>query len=281
MTTVMNSTETGILGTCDIDADGLATDLDTMASFPYTDKYSDFVCGAWKSCAVWNGTGQGLDAGLDPYEGPAVVTDLGERLPYVRHLVGELFDLSLLKYGRLARLTPGSALVPHRDYLELDTNLIRIHLPLETDESCVSSHNTTLYHMNVGEIWFLDATQAHSAVSDWTKDRTHLVLDFQADSLAACFTGEVQSPSIPSTHQVARQPVDREELAAFERAGVLMDTTNYRDFLKIAIKTMFTRDITPDGVFDLLEGAARHSPAAARLDMIPPMRRYFLLARES
>ena len=279
--TVAQTTTTGLCATYSVDDEARTADMRTTETLAYTDTYGEFSCGAWKSVAMWNGTGRSLDTALDPYAGPGRITDVGERLPYLRWLVSELFDLSVLRYARIARLTPGSVLVPHRDYLELDSDLIRIHLPLETDDSCLNSDETTIYHMDVGEIWFLDATRTHSALSGWDRDRTHLVLDFRAGSLAACFAGDSQVPEIPESRRLPRDPLDPAAVAAFERGGALMDLHNHRDFLKIAIKGLFTRDITPEAVFDLWEAAARHSPVAELATIANEARTYFLLQRES
>jgi hypothetical protein len=270
--------ETRVLSTYTVDTDSLARDLASMESFPYTDTYGDFVCGAWKSCAVWNGTGAGGHTSLDAYDGPAMLTDLGLRLPYLQDLVGHLFDTSLLRYGRIARLTPGSALVPHRDYLELDSDLVRIHLPLETDDACLNSHENVVYHMNVGEIWFLDATKTHSAFSTWDRDRTHLVLDFRTASLDQIMTS-IPGQGIPSSHTITRPPLRVEEAEAFVAAGALMNPTTYREFLKIAITVLFTRDIEPTEVFSLIESAARRSGDPAVIALVAPMRAYFLHER--
>jgi hypothetical protein len=262
-----------------VDATALARDLATMESFPYTDTYGEFVCGAWKSCAAWNGTGAGGHTSLDAYEGPAVLTDLGLQLPYLNDLVNRLFDTSLLRYGRIARLTPGSALVPHRDYLELDSDLIRIHLPLETDDACLNSHEGVVYHMNVGEIWFLDATKTHSAFSAWDRDRTHLVLDFRAPSIDDVMTSGPGDGGIPPERTITRPPLTTEEAEAFVAAGALMKPSTHREFLKIAITALFTRDIAPEEVFTLFESAAERSDDPAVIETVAPMRGYFLHTR--
>jgi len=270
---------TGIVTSYAVDREALAADLDVMERFPYTDTYGEFVCGGWKSCAVYNGTARGLDASLDPYDGSALVTDLGRQLPYVRRLVEGMFRMSALKYGRIARLTPGSALVPHRDYLELDSDLVRVHLPLRTHESCVNSHDTTIYHMDVGEVWFLDATSTHSAISGWSKDRVHLVLDFHARSVAECFREAVNDPMIPRSRVRQRRPVEQLELDAFAESGVLMTMANVRDYFRIAIKALFDRALSPDDVFSLFEAAVARSGSAELGELVAPMRTYFLLAR--
>jgi hypothetical protein len=273
------ASETRLLSTYTVDAAALRHDLATMEAFPYTNTYSEFACGAWKSCAVWNGSGDGGQASLDAYVGPALLTELGEQLPYVEKLVGRVFDSSLLRYGRIARLTPGSALVPHRDYLELESNLIRIHLPLETDDTCLNSHENVIYHMNVGEIWFLDATKTHSALSSWNRDRIHLVLDFKADSIDKIMISDPSITGISTERDIARPPMTAAESEAFITAGALMTHATHRDFLKIAITVLFTRNVEPAEVFTLFEAAAERSGKPDVMEAVKPMRAYFLHTR--
>ncbi|QUQ67495.1 aspartyl/asparaginyl beta-hydroxylase domain-containing protein [Kutzneria sp. CA-103260] len=270
---------TRMLSTYTVDTEALARDLATMESFPYTNTYGEFACGHWRSCAAWNGSGDGLHTSLDAYDGPAVLTDLGKQLPYVEELVNRLFDVSLLRFGRIARLTPGSVLVPHRDYLELESDLIRIHLPLETDDSCLNSHENVIYHMNLGEIWFLDATKPHSAFSGWDRDRVHLVLDFKADSIGKILADDPAVTGIPADRTVSRPPMTPAESEAYVAAGALMTHVTHREFLKIAITALFTRDIEPTDVFSLFEAAAERSGDPDVLKAIEPMRAYFLHTR--
>ncbi|MEV7040407.1 aspartyl/asparaginyl beta-hydroxylase domain-containing protein [Amycolatopsis sp. NPDC051061] len=259
----------------------MTQDLQTAERCPYTDTYGEFACGAWKSCAVWNGTGDGLQTSLDAYDGPAVLTDLGKQLPYLEELVNRLFETSLLRYARIARLTPGSALVPHRDYLELESDLIRIHLPLETDDACLNSHENIVYHMEVGEVWFLDATKTHSAYSAWDRDRVHLVLDFHASSIDEVMVAAPSYGGIPAERAISRAPLADAESEAYVAAGALMTHTTHREFLKIAITTLFTRDIEPAEVFTLFEAAALRSGDPAVLAVVEPMRAYFLHTRQA
>jgi hypothetical protein len=50
---------TQILGQLEIDEPGLRGDLACSAGLPYSEHYTEFVCGrAWKSCMLWEPGGQ-------------------------------------------------------------------------------------------------------------------------------------------------------------------------------------------------------------------------------
>ena len=123
---------------------------------------------------LWNKSGDVEDNFLLDYDHPAQRTAYGAQMPYLVEVLRQTFDLKQLRFARLAKLTPGSVLVPHRDYLELKHDLTRVHIPLATDSACFSSEENTVYQMRRGEIWYMDATQVHSAASFSRKPRTHL-----------------------------------------------------------------------------------------------------------
>jgi hypothetical protein len=58
-----------------------------------------------------------------------------------------------------------------------------------------------------------------------------------------------------------------------------MKPSTHREFLKIAITALFTRDIAPEEVFTLFESAAERSDDPAVIETVAPMRGYFLHTR--
>ncbi|MFE5791314.1 aspartyl/asparaginyl beta-hydroxylase domain-containing protein [Streptomyces sp. NPDC056503] len=253
-------TRTTRITTLDLDTDRLATDLARAERFGYNDSYGEFICGSWRSCMLWNRTGDVDDRFLEDYAGPARSTEYGAALPYLTELMERHFLLEHLKFARIARLTPGSVLVPHRDYLELDADLTRIHLPLRTDELCSSSEDETIYRMRRGELWFLDATRAHSAASRSDRDRVHLILDFSTATPAeALRPGLPVSTGIPEDSLVARRPLRPGEYKHFEALADVIDETNYQDVLALVIKRYFEAELKAADVFRWLEGITRAS----------------------
>lgn len=234
-----------------LDEAALKEDLSRSDSFRFTEEYSEFSCGAWKGTALCNQSGQSDDTRITDYEGSYQVTDHGRRMPYVMSLINTHFRTDRLRFARLARMTPGSVLVPHRDYLELHQDLVRIHIPLHTSSDCFNSENETIYQMKLGDIWFIDATQAHSAVSFFAEDRTHLIVDFSTPTVedALAFAPE-QAAGIPSESLVPRRPLTDDELAAIRSLSSLISERNYRDVLSLLLKQYFVSDMSVSDIFD-------------------------------
>ncbi len=131
--------QTQRITTLDFDAVPLEVDLNATNQFRYSDAYSEFICGEWRSCMLFNKSGDVDDNFLEDYDHPARMTLYGSQMPYLMDVLRHSFNLEHLRLARLAKLTPGSVLVPHRDYLELKHDLTRIHIPLVTDSHCFSA----------------------------------------------------------------------------------------------------------------------------------------------
>lgn len=255
----------------ELDRARLSADLAAAEQFGYNDSYSEFICGSWRSCMLWNRTGDLTDAQLEDYRGAARITGYGGQLPYLTELVERTFRTDLLKFGRLARLTPGSVLVPHRDYLELEDDLTRLHIPLQTGPECFSSEDETVYQMAFGELWFLDATRAHSAASYADRDRVHLILDFATPDLAGVLrSGEVPREGIPQDSVVPRRPLKEGERESFLALAGVIGPGNFQDVLAIVIKRYFEAELAVSDVFGWLGAIAG---AAGQPDLVARARR--------
>lgn len=172
------------LATVDLDPVRTASDLAASQQFRYNDSYAEFVSiGRLYSTMLWNQSGELDESSLGDYDGPAQQTPNGRALPYFSEVLGRLFRMDRLKYLRFMRIAPGTVYVPHRDFLELKTQMLRIHLPVQTDDMVFASEENTVFRMRLGELWQLDASRTHCVGSFSTADRIHLVCDFVADSL--------------------------------------------------------------------------------------------------
>jgi L-proline cis-4-hydroxylase len=263
-----------------VDAAALDADIAAAGSLAYNDSYGDFICGTLRSAMLWNRTGKLGETLLADYTGAAQRTPNGDALPYVSELICRLFDTERLRYARLLCLAPGSVLVPHRDYLELSRNFYRIHVPLRTDEKCFSSEEDVVYQMRRGEIWFLDATKAHSAASFSTTDRIHLVVDLIADDLYSVLKFNPDpGQSIPESNTVRRRPPRSTEHSAFQALSGIISTENYKDILAIIIKMHFLVDLSANDVFALMKKIAADSRQADVLDKAVWHEEYCLVRR--
>ena len=134
----------------------------------------------------------------------------------------------------------------------MNQDLVRIHIPLHTSSDCFNSENETIYQMKLGDVRFIDATQAHSAVSFFAEDRTHLIVDFSTPTVeeALAFTPE-QGTGIPSESSVSRRPLTDDQLAAIRGLSAVISERNYRDIMSLLLKQYFASDITISDVFNM------------------------------
>jgi hypothetical protein len=258
----------------------LRNDLDQCDRFRYSDAYNEFTCGSWKGAALCNNSGDIHDTRITDYEGPCRITDHGARMPYVMEVVRENFRTEHLRFVRLGRITPGSVMVPHRDYLELEEDLTRIHLPLHTSPDCYSSENDSVYQMKLGDVWFIDATQAHSAVSFFTEDRTHLILDFGTATVEEALRFEPDpSAGIPADALVPRSPLTAEQRDALLGLSAVITPYNYRDVLALVIKQYFVSEISVEEIFELSCKIAAEAGQADALSKLTWLHTHALVAR--
>ena len=199
-----------------IDSNLLRKELVQISSFQFSNVYQEFICGEFRSCMLWNKRGDIKDSILEKYDTPAKETDYINQLPYLKKLITNTFNLDHLRFARILSLAPNSVFMPHRYYLELKNNYIRIHLPIKTDQNFFHSEEGEVYHMSQGEVWYLDATKIHSAASFSSQTRLHLVLDFAyTDDLSTLFRIDLAHHnlnSIPDTSHIQRQSISNEAL---------------------------------------------------------------------
>lgn len=119
-------------------------------------------------------------------------TPLRAQLEAVNKLCKPLSDLAELHRIRLMRLAPGGGeLQRHTDLVDKDSGIgdgsvARFHIPLVTNDQCVfGSWNMrgekTEARMRVGECWYLDTRKPHTAINMGDSERTHLVVDVEAN----------------------------------------------------------------------------------------------------
>lgn len=262
-------------------SDLLANDLEVAESFVFNGAYSEFVFGEWRSCMLWNTSGDIAEGHLSNSDHAARLTAYGAAMPYLRAMIERTFRLDRLRFGRLARMMPDTVLVPHCDFLELDRGLVRVHVPLTTSRACLNAEEDRVFHMAEGEIWHLDARRIHSAASTWDRARTHLILDFASGGspektlridCASCMT-------VPDDALVARPSLTPEEETSLMALGDVIDRFNHRDILAILIRKAFTRHMPLQSIFTRLAAMAERSGHADLIEIIDHQRRYYTVAR--
>jgi len=272
----------GRLTKLQLDLRSLSEDLDCAERFSYHEPYSEFVCGRWQSCMLWNESGDANDSRIADHQTAAVMTSFGKQLRYVSGMLTSMFHCEHLRFARLARVLPGTVLVPHRDYLELSRPLLRIHIPLRTDERSFLSEGSLVYRMNVGEMWFLDATQLHSAASYSSSPRVHLILDFRdgCSLVNISRTAIDEQAGIPEEAIVSRPALSSSDLEGILALHEILDEDNYRDILAILIRKHFSKNCDASAIFDWLSQIAQRSGKSALIDRADRDANYFMKYRE-
>jgi hypothetical protein len=118
--------------------------------------------------------------GHAPAEGDLPVTDrpVLDRLPYIRWIIEELLAAEPLRC-LLARLPAGAVIAPHVDRPPYFSKTLRVHIPVETNESVHMVANETSYSMAEGEVWVLNNSGLHAVWNAHpTRARTHLICDY-------------------------------------------------------------------------------------------------------
>jgi len=264
-----------------IDIARLREDLAEIETFRFDEPYKDFVCGRWQSCMLYNQDGDAASAALGAHDKPAVATEFGARLPFISDFIASTFCTDKLRFARLARIMPRTVLVPHCDYLELKEPLRRIHIPLVSDDQSFLSENHVVYRMRVGEMWFINATQPHSAASFSETSRLHLIVDFVAGQRLGdvCFGPVTEPQGIAEDAIVVRPCLTSVDVDGIMALSAVIDEDNYRDILALLIRKHFRYHSEAAGVFDWLAAIANNSGNRSLVKRVEVDAKYFLKTR--
>lgn len=273
------------IGKLDIDQPRLLKELERIKEFKFSEAYSDYLCGGpWKSVMLWSSGGDSGDGFLTNYDGkkPSAWTSYAEQLPYLMEIIERSFNLQYLDFARIGMFS-NSVIIPHKDLLELDKLLHRVHVPLITNDNCFFAEGNVVYRMRFGEAWFFDASYMHSAASFSEEYRVHLILDFadvdNADKLVKFKRDPRQE--IPRESIQPRGKLTQPERNALMQLASVIDANNYKDIFSIVIKKHYDRDGGDNFVWDTVMNIAKSSCNAAIDTKIQEMYRYYMVQRSA
>jgi len=118
--------------------------------------------------------------GFAPAAGDLPVEDqpILSSLPYIRSIISQTIAAPPLRC-LLARLRPGGIIRMHKDRAPYFGKTLRVHVPVETNESVAMLCAGWCYHLACGEVWVLNNSAEHAALNSHPLDaRTHLICDF-------------------------------------------------------------------------------------------------------
>ena len=169
-------------------------------------KAGDKSLEGWVNFPIINGTGQGGDVGLKPYDGPPRTTELAAQLPAVSRIVADFLGEGLsIRIGRIAILGQRDVLRPHIDTFP-NTRLL---IPLtEQGDDFRHLYDNACFAMRVGEVWGGDGTTCHGAANvAETGHRVLLLLDVVGPDEAEASPPWLRAPwRIPPSSFVRRAP---------------------------------------------------------------------------
>lgn len=117
----------------------------------------------WKGVTVFK---KGLDLHLN-------------KLPELKNIVSQLGEENIVGINYF-NLEANSNLHEHRDMNgNLLFGIVRIHIPLKTNEQAFMFIEKVKYHLSIGTAWALDTSGLHSLSNGPLDNRIHLVVDIK------------------------------------------------------------------------------------------------------
>ena len=203
----------------------------------------------------------------------------GERadLPYVLTVLEDTFNMRYVDCAQIFAAQGGGYVRPHRDWLPAQALYTRIHIPLQTADEAFNSEEDRLFHMRVGEIWFLDAGRPHSGGCFSEKTRLHLVVDLDPDvPFAHALRRDSYAPKTVAS--LPRPQFTAEHLGAIYALGAIANTDNLSTLADMLGTVHFDKAVSCAALYDWLIEIARRSKCAALLDRAVEYRAKYLLA---
>jgi hypothetical protein len=156
------------------DPNRLAADLDRMDPGWWHAHLGPYHDGNWESIALW---APGGDRRNQTTRGGAfAATEALRRCDYV----AEVIDAFPGRKNRIRflRLKAGGQIFAHSDPMhQIEHGVVRIHIPVRTNQSVEFSVHGRRLAMQPGEAWYVDVRFRHSVSNLGAQHRVHLVID--------------------------------------------------------------------------------------------------------
>lgn len=274
-----------MIGKVLISEEPLQKDLQTIAQFPILEEeYAEFGIGSWKNHSLWNENGDFADTQYRAYDTSMQITELGEKLPYITQLIKENFDMTYLKMVRARNLINGFV-IPHKDFVEFNqskTYYLRVFIPLENNTDSYHSDEKSVFQMQKGEVWRLDASIVHAAANFGSDSRVHLCLDFQFPEkqphesifLNPGIAEAVVPPTVP-TRKILHTLED-----TLQQLTGRINKTNILETIVDLTKLHFHYDVSILDCYDWLIKIARQSGCEEILEKSRSLKKYMIESRE-
>lgn len=271
-----------VIGSIDLDERLLNSEIEQILQFgDVKEEYSEYRFGIWKNYVLWNGSGNRKDTLFKGPQGGAIKTEFGRQLNYINSIIEENFHTEKIKMVR-ANLLRDALLIPHRDYVEFKDDsdrMARIHVPIKTDSKCLHSEDGNVFHMRLGEIWYLDVSRVHSACNLSETPRISLVLDFCLDGAPLESLLKSDRLKVPKPQMTERKPIDDNFLQAVASLKHIVNQENYRDIVQLLSRVHFYREVDQTVLFDWLIDICRGQDDQALLEKSMRFKTYMVKDR--
>ena len=278
----MRHMDTQVVQKIKIDESLFLKELGIISDFKFSDTYKEFICGSWTSCMLYNRSGDPCDTAVFDYASQSIGTPYIARLSYINQLINAIFHISSLKFARLVLLGPNSVVIPHRDYLELNKDLLRFHIPLKTNDQCFNSEEDAVYHMAIGEVWYINATKIHSAGNFSSDTRMHLILDFDFSTSFSNILKDYRATAplqIPEANIVKRSEFSRDFVEHLPILAKFMDIHTFYDIVSVLVKQHFYKKVHAAEMFDWLSLISEHTNEQQMREKISWLKKYCIKQR--
>lgn len=128
-------------------------------SLPYPPPATDYADGSWTD---W------------------MNTSYLEKSPYLKSIVDTFSEFTTVNLVRLLFLAPNSIVKEHTDptlAIEEEKSMIRLTIPIGTNEGVSFILNDNVVPMQMGECWYLRLTNPHRVNNNGATDRINLTID--------------------------------------------------------------------------------------------------------
>jgi L-proline cis-4-hydroxylase len=207
--------------------------------------------GSWKYCVLRQD---------DSSNGKSPDPGLRRSLSYIDEVIERAFRTELLRRVWVFSAQRGGYIRPHRDWQGIEPAFTRLHIPIQTNNQCFNSENDLVYHMDVGEIWFVDGSRPHSGGCFSESSRLHLALDFvpQTD-LTDLFRDREQYRPCTLPRTINRTPFTAAHLSSVYGLAAVATDLNLTMLLDLLGAVHFEKQVDCAAVYDWLIEIARRN----------------------
>lgn len=236
----------------ELDESRLAREVETILSLELHP--CDDAVGDWRLRTLWSS----YAPGADPAE-----AETRRSLPYVDELLSRTFRTEHVTLVRVFTASRGGFIRPHRDWTGAARAFTRFHLPLQTDDRAFNSEDDVVFHMRVGEIWFLDGARPHSGGCFSETPRVHLVVDFDPTvPVENLFRGAmVRDERAPRS--IERPPLGEGDVQALRDLAAVATDANLDTIANLLGVLHFERRTSCGDIYDWLSEIAQDTGRTA------------------